>query len=119
MFEIRTKEESKNSNFRTMALNSKKLPQNQKRLASLLVEQEVSPAFRAHEIWVAFKESPVWDKAAINKVHVTWDPAVTLDGWRENPGGLGVLHWEPNLPADWPVGRFRSVFKRIHSVRRV
>lgn len=71
MFEIRTKKTSNNPSIRIMAENSKNLQQNQKRLALLLIDNDVPPAIHADNIRMAFQASPVWEKGVINKVHVS------------------------------------------------
>ena len=103
MFEIRTKKSSTNSTLRMMAQNSKKLPPNQKRLALLLIDEDVPPAFHADHIRMAFREGQVWEKDVINKVHVSWVPEI--EDWVEDPEANGVARWVPKLPADWPANK--------------
>ncbi len=111
MFEIRTKKSSNNSSLRMMAQNSKYLPQNQKRLALLLIDKEVPPAFQADHIRMAFREGQVWEEGVINKVHVSW--VQDIEEWVEDPDADGVAHWVPRLPADWPANKPPLVFKKI------
>ena len=111
MFEIRANPQTKNPSLALMALNSKKLPQNQKRFALLLIDPPVCPTFRGEHIKAALKECGVWGANVINKIHVSFAPEI--ERWETNEEEAWAEQYIPILPANWPPGKIPLVFEKI------
>lgn len=76
MVELRANPASKHPALRALALNSTKVPQNQKRFAFLMYSPRVMEWMSAHHVRTALKAGPVWGEGVINKVLVDYDPRV-------------------------------------------
>ena len=111
MFEIRANPKTSIPGLAYMALNSQKLPANQKRFAFLMVEPGVSPGFRGEHIKAALKECGVWEAGVINKIHVYWVPEI--QGWDTNEAEDWAERHIPILPANWPPGKIPMIFEKI------
>ena len=92
MFELRVNKDAHLSGLSRAARSSQKLPQNQRRLAFLLVDGIVVSSLKADDVRTAFRACPIWEAGVINKVHVKKHPEVKISGGRLAP-----------LPPDHPV----------------